>query len=299
MTATDPKYSEIPPREQCVVPHIIARRAKTDPSKVCIVFENGMTWTNAETHRQMLEVATALRKLGVGKGDRVLCWLPNGPDITRAWFGINQLGAIYAPVNTAYRGNMLQHIVRLTDAQVAIVHASLIDRLTEIDLGSLKHVIVVGGSAPALAGVDIRDHSALTAKVADFDEMSPAEPWDPYAIIFTSGTTGPSKGVLSPHLHGWSTGAFTFAPMFTPQDRYLITLPMFHGGATLGVITALYADASLAIMDRFDTSSFWDVVRRTGSTMCTLLGVMATFLLKQPPSPEDKGSPMRPWRWCR
>jgi crotonobetaine/carnitine-CoA ligase len=293
MTTTDRRYSDIPPREQCVVPHMIVRRAKSDPAKTCIIFENGTTWTNADADRHMRETGAALRKLGVQKGDRVLCWLPNGPDIVKLWFGANHLGAIYTPVNTAYRGNILQHIVKLTDARVAIVHASLADRLAEIDLGTTEHVIVIGGPAPKLKGVKVHDAAALAAPVADFTEISPTEPWDAYAIIFTSGTTGPSKGVLSPHLHGWSTGAFTFAPKFTPDDRYLITLPLFHGGATLGVITALYADASLAIMDRFDTASFWDTVRRTGATMCTLLGVMATFLLKQPASPKDKDNPMR------
>ena len=68
----------------------------------------------------------ALQSLGVKQGQTVLVWLPNGYECLRAWSGINMIGAVYVPINTAYRGGILQHVVSNAGASVAIVHASLV-----------------------------------------------------------------------------------------------------------------------------------------------------------------------------
>lgn len=285
---------DLPHRSKCVVPHILERRARETPDKVFVDFGNGETWTLAETRRRTLEVASGLRRLGVKAGGRVLCWAPDSAELLLAWFGINQLGAIYVPINIAYRGSILQHVVANAAAEVMIVHAGLLDRLSDIDLGGTRQIVVVGGAVPADSMVRFHDAGALFGQEIDpAVEESPAEPWDPYAIIYTSGTTGPSKGVVCSYLHVWATGAKSLGPYARPEDRILLTLPLFHAGGTLGVTAALSEGCSVALTGPFDTAAFWDVVRRTGSTMCTLLGVMATFLLKQSPRCDDADTPLR------
>jgi crotonobetaine/carnitine-CoA ligase len=81
-----------------------------------------------------IRTANALRALGVKQGERVMVWLPTSADCLRVWFGLNYLGAVFVPLNLAYRGNLLQHALKLSEARLGIVHADLHQRLGDIDL---------------------------------------------------------------------------------------------------------------------------------------------------------------------
>ena len=116
-------------------------------------------------------------------------------------------------------------------------------------------------------------------------------PWDTQSIIYTSGTTGPSKGVMSSYLHLYTTGAVL--PNLTGDDRYMANLPLFHVGGTLPAHIMLAKGGSISIVESFNTETFWPTVRRTGTTYVVLLGVMAQFLAKQPPKPDDADNPLR------
>ncbi|NEE60815.1 ATP-dependent acyl-CoA ligase, partial [Streptomyces sp. SID8455] len=115
----------------------------------------------------------------------------------------------------------------------------------------------------------------------------------PQTVIYTSGTTGPSKGVVSSYAHLYSSCTAAFHGMAGPEDRYLLQLPLFHAGGTIGAYGMLVHGGSVTVVPAFTTSEFWPLIRRTGTTLCTLLGVMATYLLKQPPLPQDTGHPLR------
>lgn len=273
--------ARVPDAAECVLGPLLERHAGERPDAELAVFEDGSRWTFADVWREANAAASRLRELGVGPGDPVLSWLPNGRDALRAWFGANLLGAVYAPLNTAYRGRLLEHAVGLTGARVMVAHPALAERLGEIDAGALERVVSVDDEAWRTAG--------------DGDEVPPteAQPWDPYAIIFTSGTTGPSKGVVCSYAHIAATAAAGFAEVFGPGDRYMVNLPLFHAGGTIGVYAALLTGGSIAVVERFDTSRFWDVVRRTDTTHVTLLGAMATFLEKRPAGARDRDHPLR------
>ena len=101
-----------------------------------------------------------MHSLGVKQGQTVLVWLPNGYQCLRAWFGINMIGAVYVPINMAYRGGILQHVVSNAGASVAIVHASLLQRLSDIDKRDLRTVIVIDGEPTPIAGLDMLPASA-------------------------------------------------------------------------------------------------------------------------------------------
>src|SRR5690606_28073964 len=118
------------------------------------------------------------------------------------WFGINYLGAVYVPINTAYRGGVLAHAIALSDARLGIVHAELLPRLEQLGLSRLETLVCLHGAPSVnLPGVDLLGAAAL-ADAPDVPlEPAPAiEPWDTQCIIFTSGTTGPSKGVMTSYL---------------------------------------------------------------------------------------------------
>ncbi|MEK8145547.1 AMP-binding protein [Streptomyces sp. M10(2022)] len=148
----------------------------------------------------------------------------------------------------------------------------------------------------ALAGrlsARFRVLTGLRGDRVSFAEPVPApQPWDPQTVIYTSGTTGPSKGRLL---------------LRTPLQQLHRRLPrdgrargplsaataLFHAGGTIGAYGMLVHGGSVTVVTAFTTSEFWPLIRRTGTTMCTLLGVMATYLLKQPPVPQDTGHPLR------
>lgn len=290
LLSSDPR---IPPRELVVLRYVLERLGRDRPGDAFAVFAGMFNWTNAATVDAARRAASGLAGVGVTQGDRVLAWLPNGPDVLRVWFGANWLGATYVPMNVAYRGAVLEHVIRNSGAKVLVCHSAFAERLGELsDLGRLETVILIGDEvAPLPARLQRHGAGTLTGDVVEqrLVLQRPIEPWDEQSIIYTSGTTGPSKGVLSSYCHSATTAMTCFEGRFgADRVRYMITLPLFHGGGTLGVVGAMVSGGSIAVIERFDTARFWDLVRETGTTCCTLLGAMTTFLLKQPQSANDR-----------
>ncbi len=283
----------VPPPEDCVLRPLLERRAAETPDKVFIRFADGSTWTYRQTLDIASRTANGLHALGVKQGEHVLSWLPNGPDAIRVWFGLNLLGAVYVPINLAYKGRLLAHVVENSDASLIIAHADLVARLADIDRARLNRAVVLGGGAPSVPGIDAHPASALAPATTDLPPLErPIAPWDTQTIIYTSGTTGPSKGVLSSYLQLYSMGTASFH-FLGADDRYMVNLPLFHVGGTAPVYTMLIKGGSLAIVDAFDTASFWRVIRETETTTVVLLGVMAMFLVKQAPATQDRGHGLR------
>ncbi|HKU97792.1 MAG TPA: AMP-binding protein [Vineibacter sp.] len=283
----------VPPPEDCVLRPLLERRAAETPDKVFIRFADGSTWTYRQTLDIASRTAAGLHALGVKQGEHVLSWLPNGPDAIRVWFGLNLLGAVYVPINLAYKGRLLAHVVENSDASLIVAHADLVARLADIDRAKLNRAVVLGGPAPAVPGIETHPASALAPATTDLPPLErPIAPWDTQTIIYTSGTTGPSKGVLSSYLQLYSMGTASFH-FIGAGDRYMVNLPLFHVGGTAPVYTMLIKGGSLAIVDAFDTASFWRVIRETETTTVVLLGVMATFLVKQAPAPQDRDHGLR------
>jgi crotonobetaine/carnitine-CoA ligase len=279
--------------EECVLQPLLDRRAAETPDKVFVRFADGVEWTYRQTREIARRTAIGFQSLGVTQGDKVLSWLPNEPDALRVWFGLNYLGAVYVPINLAYRGGLLAHVVENSDARLIVVHADLFGRLADIDRARLEKAVVLSGDAAALPGLAVHPPSALSP--AD-GALAPLEraiaPWDMQTIIYTSGTTGPSKGVMSSYLQLYSMSAEAFHFM-GPDDRFMVNLPLFHVGGTAAVYAMLGLGGSISVVDAFDTASFWRVVRESRTTTVVLLGVMATFLVKQAPDPQDRNHTLR------
>jgi crotonobetaine/carnitine-CoA ligase len=203
------------------------------------------------------------------------------------------MGGIFVPINLALKGNMLEHIVVSSQAKTIICHAQLVDRLHSINLGALERIVVLGGDVEENLDLSYVQGSDLDAREDSFVEPSPPiAPWEPHGIFYTSGTTGPSKGVVTPHLHTAVMGR-TALRFFEEDDRFLMNLPYYHLGGALVPHAVLVFGASMALIKDFRTQTFWDDVRRTGSTCCFLLGAVSTFLMKQPERPDDADNPLR------
>src|SRR5262245_51921584 len=142
----------VPAAEKCVLRSLVERWGREAPDRVYATFDDGSRLKYGDLLRLARKTGHALQSLGVRQGETVLVWLPNGYECLRAWFGINMIGAVYVPINTAYRGGILQHVVSNAGAAIGIVHASLLPRLADIDKGELRKVVVIGGEPAAIEG---------------------------------------------------------------------------------------------------------------------------------------------------
>ncbi|SDI39661.1 AMP-binding protein [Lutimaribacter saemankumensis] len=285
----------VPSRDKVVTRYLIDRLANEQPDKVLVKFDdNGEEWTYAAFREKILRTSIGLQSQGVSQGDHVLVFAPNSREQVLVFFALNYIGAVYVPINTAYKGSLLSHVINISDAKVAFVHASLVDRLEGIDTHNLEKLIVVGGKPASTVLPSVTYETALLPENGELAPLArPIEPWDPMSIIFTSGTTGPSKGVLSSYLHLFTNAGPESWPFVTSEDRYLINSPMFHIGGMGPMFCMLARGASFAMVERFDTTTYWDSVRNTEVTVAFLLGVMATFLEKLPEKDDDKDNPLR------
>ncbi len=288
----------MPAREDCVLGPLLEKWAAKKPDETAFIFSSGEEWTWSETLALTRRAAKGLQNMGVKRGEHVLSWQPNGREAVLTWFGLDYLGAVYVPINTAYKGSLLQHVVQLSDAKLMVCHAGLAGNLNDVDTGALTDVIVTNGTAE-LRGLTLHDASALLSEKGDVLLEGPVEPWDTMYIIFTSGTTGPSKAVLSSYVQTYAMGIEAMGYL-NENDRFLVQLPLFHAGGTMFIVITATNGGSCFIDEAFSTDAFWPTVRRHGITATCFVGAMTPFLLKQPPSNQDKDHGLRsvitiPW----
>jgi crotonobetaine/carnitine-CoA ligase len=278
-------------RQSCTVHELLEHHATRNPNMVLVRFDSGEVYTAASLLEEVRLLAVNLQHLGVRKNDTVLTWLPNGPLAVSLHLALNYAGAIVVPINTAYRGNLLAHVIANSGARLMIADGKLIERLTDVSLAALEILLV--------AGAERIDSDLLRQEPADLLQQQPLEPAAPVilyphdtaAVIYTSGTTGPSKGVLCSYLHLY-TSAMEFRHV-GPGDTNLVALPMFHVGGILGLWFALVHGGCAAYVERFSTTKFWPTVRALGATSVGLLGAMVQYLMAQPVSAGEKEHPVQ------
>jgi carnitine-CoA ligase len=287
--------ARVPAREDCVLRPMLDARAARHPERRFALFEDGTSWTYGECLAEVRAAAAGLQRLGVRKGDRVLAWLPTGKAILQTWFAANYLGAVFVPLNTAYRGAVLAHVVNSARARVLVAHPALVSRLAGLELAHLTDVVVTDDGAGDSPAPGLRFHvaSALRGDDAALDDALDVDHWDEQSIIYTSGTTGLSKGVLSPYLQLYTTASIVYGYL-REGESILVNLPMFHVGGTSAVYIALIRSGGVHLVDGFSTTRFWEQVREGGcATTSGLIGVMAAFLAREPARPDDRDNPLR------
>lgn len=274
--------------------HVIARRVADGGDKPWILAETG-TFTYRDIDSLACRVAGALARLGVTRGDTVLLMLNNCIEYIALWCALTKIGAIEVPVNCHYKGRLLWHLLNDSRARVMIADEEYLARLVAVanELTTLT-TLVVYGAQPQAHGEALVG-SARIVSYTEFlngsGQFAPTRvaPWDHAAIMYTSGTTGPSKGVVVTHGH-----AFEYARGVTDMlemkssDVYYAPLPLFHIAAQWAVVYAAAIVGAVAVLpDTFSPSRYWSVCRRYEATCSFLLGAMANLLYRQPPAPDD------------
>src|SRR5512139_354363 len=256
----------------------------------------GTPYTAAEIEREANRVAGALAGLGVRHGSTVATILENGPEAVLSWFAIHKPGAISVPVNTALKGPLLRHVLGDAEATVVIVQEDLAERPAELvdSIDSVRHMVVVGDPARvAFTGVRAAVHAwqdLLSADDARPDVL--VRPADLGTIVYTGGTTGPSKGcALSHNYHLAIARQIISSWGRTPQDVVWSPLPLFHFNAISCMLTGtLISGGRAALSRRFSVSGFWPEINRTGATIASLLGSLAVMVARADDHPQAKAA---------
>ena len=269
----------------------LAERVAATPDRTYVVDTEGRSLTYAETLDGARLWAGAYRRLGVGAGDHVVTMQHNTIDSLLGWLGLAWLGAVEAPINTDYRGALLTHALNLTEAAVMVLKAEYLDRVNQVagDLKSLERVVVVDAD-------DGESSLPLTGRVAFLSGVEPASdlalpaPWDIMAVLFTSGTTGPSKAVRLPwaQIHAMSTGTYPMEDL-GPDDVVYNPGPTYHVGAKVfPYIAAMCGGRHVMRPFISRTASPLDYV-----TFGVTTGGVVQAWLAEPERPDDAERPLR------
>jgi crotonobetaine/carnitine-CoA ligase len=265
------------------------RHALVTPDAVAIHYgETGENITYRDFGRRTDCLSGNLASLGIEAGDRISVLTTNPLVAAEAMYGIWKRGAVYAPVNFQYTGDLLAYQLNDTLPRMLVVDAGLLatveaiaDRLVEP-----PRLVVVGAreGADALAFTHLQREATRPVHTVAHD--------DPANVIYTSGTTGPSKGVVQSHrwVNGYTWGG---RRMLNADDVVYNDLPMYHvGGAHFNVTRALWVGATVSLWDRFSPSEFWGRIRATECTTAVLLDVMIPWLLNAEPADDDRDNPL-------
>jgi len=260
--------------------------------------EDDEALTFAEFARRVDSVAGNLERLGIRKGDRVSVFCKNAFVSTLMMFGIWKAGAIYCPINFAYTGRLLTYQLNDTSPKLVVTDAACLPTLNEVmdDVGS-KPSIVLYAPTPGthdhvaepptarpghteIAWSELIREAKAPEVTLSFD--------DDANLFYTSGTTGPSKGVIQPHRY-MANYTFCLRALTSQDDVIYNDLPMYHvGGAIVNVCRAAWVGCEVALWNRFSPEKFWDRVKARNVTSAILLDVMIPWLTKVPPSQDDR-----------
>ena len=287
-------------RDAQTLHQVLARRAASRGDAPWIAGEE-RSWTYRDVDSMSNRVANSLAVLGVAKGETVLVMLPDCVEFIAAWCGLAKLGAVQVPVNTHLRGSVLSHVVNDSRARTMIVHARFLDRLAGVGAGRVESLIVLGGmpgGAPggwpaALARLERAPFSVLL-EAPDTPVTDGPAATDLVAVLYTSGTTGPSKGVMISHIQAYEYARSVVELLeLAPGDVYYAPLPLFHIAGQWGVAYATCLVGAQAVLARpFSVGAYWPDVRRHRATATFLLGAMANFLFQQPEAEDDADNPL-------
>ncbi|SFD43126.1 crotonobetaine/carnitine-CoA ligase [Lentibacillus persicus] len=270
-------------------------RAKEYQEKRFIRFEK-KDLTYNQFHFGGNKVANAFTKLNLIKGDKCAVMLPNCPEFLITWLGLTRIGVVEVPVNTGLRGDLLAHVLNQAECKAIVIDAEWVNRIPEIhaELEFLEHVIVLGESKQQ-PNILTYSFQQLIDNASDDKVNVPIEPSDRSLILFTSGTTGPSKGAVLSHRANFTLSRTCCDLMdYSPHDRLFTMFPLYHVNARYAtILAALLAGSDVVMHNRFSASRFWDVCRREQITTFNYMGSLLTILMKQPERPDDKDNPVR------
>lgn len=304
-------YDDLTPtfedRTDWSLPHVLRHYAATRGDQVWLdAPEESRTWTYAEMLAAGERIARTLISEGAVFGDRVIILSANSSQFVRTWIATALGGFVEVPINTAYEFDFLAHQVRTVGATHAIIEDVYAERFLPIaDAASTIQTFWVVDTGSRDAAMHALQEAGWNARAwEELDEVSVAEssvelptvaPDDLASILFTSGTTGLSKGVAMPHaqMYFFADECVSLVRL-RADDAWMTVTPLFHGNAQfMAAYPTLVAGARFVMRRKFSASRWVDWLRESGVTVTNFIGVMMDFIAKQPERADDAENPLR------
>jgi acyl-CoA synthetase (AMP-forming)/AMP-acid ligase II len=251
----------------------LVRRAAAEFGDAPAYVMDGRTLSFTQLHEQVRRTAAAFRGKGLEPGGCVVLWAPNSIDWVVAGLAVTYAGGTLVPANSRYTAHEVNGLVERTHASLVIVADGFLGKTQIADLTA------VAPDAPILDLADLGSLEANDADIAGVEAAADAvSPDDIADILFSSGTTGRPKGVLSSHRQSVASGAsWSAVGEVSSTDRYLVISPFFHSyGYKIGVLVGLLHGCAIYPMATFDADAALALIESDRITMVP--GAPAIFL---------------------
>lgn len=267
---------------------MLQRQAERYRDRALFVCDSA-NWSYTDVAAIAAQSGGRLAAAGIAKGDRVAILCGNRPEFLDLFLGCGWIGAVSVPINIAARGPQLEHMLKTSGARLLVLERELMPALEFVDFTQLA-VEAIWIVDPDSGSPDRHQGIPLGAMPTRANAVPPADlkPHDLLTILFTSGTTGPSKGVCCPHAQFFWWG-FNVLRQLALRDGDILhtTLPLFHVNAMATFFQALLNGCTQVVEKRFSASNFWPSLVSSGATVTYVLGAMVPMLLSRPPCPEE------------
>ena len=284
------------------LPGQIRSLAEERPTFPAIIEVEGATVSYADLDEKMRAWSATLRRLDLAAGDTVVTMVGNSIEAYAVWLGVGWLRAIEVSINTAYVGDMLRYVINISEARTMVLAPQFLERVLDVaeGLDHLTTVVVVGQVPPesdvARPGVRFRviELASVASEPLAPDELPGPAAHDLSSIIFTSGTTGASKGVMVPwaHWHWWGHAYGQGNDFILEDERCYSAFSTFHASGKGGFNIVVNSRGTLVLRDRFSVSKFWGDIRAFNAKSAAFVGPMVSMLLDAPPAPDDRDNPL-------
>ncbi len=247
----------------------------------------------AQVNQRVNELAAGLAALGLKRGDHLAFYMSSAPEVIYAVLAACKLGAIWIPINTDYKGAWLEETINRSRPRILLSDGDHIERLLEIRGQISPDWLVLHDCETRPDGTVSLD--SLYRGGAQEPDLSGFSYGDDCAVLWTSGTTGKSKGVVQSH-NVWFNACYSANLQYglAQDDVIYSVLPMYNSAAWVtGVFRALIGGVPLALDPAFSVKTFWQRVDYYRATQCFTLGAMHMFLWDAPPEPEDANHCLR------
>lgn len=260
-------------------------RSRLTPHKTAIVEAGtGVRLTYEQFNRRVNRLAGYLHRSGLGKGDRIALLAPNSSGYLELLFAAGKIGAVFVPLNYRFSNSELSYVLRDCGPRVLVYHDSY--RSTVAALREQAEIPVV---------LNESEYQSVLSEADEFNGYTETDPEDPWAIIYTGGTTGYPKGaILSRRAIAWNAINTIVSWGITAHDITPVYLPMFHTGGLNALATpVLYAGGTVVIGKEFEPSSVIRVLEQEKCTIALFVPTMYHMLIQTPEFAEASFSSMR------
>jgi len=235
-------------------------------------------------------LANGFINFGISKGDHIAILMENCPEYIYTWFALSKIGAIEVPINFFHKGELLEYFINYSDAKTIILSESFESNFRDIkgNLNSIEQVISYSSTKPEFDKLEVILFSELF-KNSGFNPEVKVKHNDIMAVLFTSGTTGASKGVMLTHNQMiFQSHLYCSIANFTAYDKMYQYLPLFHeAGQCGGTLAPLMANSTIVLKQKFSAHRFWNDIRKHNITITGGFEPVIRILYKMSPQVDD------------